>query len=596
MDKQDPPAANDNPPTPKAANDNSHNVAANDNQPKGNDLGNVSEKIKPNATPAQNAEAAAQGIKKDYFMKFNVNINNQQPAGNSSGGGGGDDEVSKTIIRKLDLIDRKVSMIEELSKQIKKTIEDHVDLQRKRYEELELQKEEAGGGDGKKAVSCEKCETENKDNPIIQFFKQMNKLKEALIGLVAMLLPMGIKLIKGLIDNVRDKLSEVVKVIEKTLSGAIKGVTSFLSNFVKGLSEGIAFLLDLIPGGIGKGAAAAIRKGGADVAKGIESAGKAVDKYVTDKGEKVAAGLAAPATRNQEKTPLQKPGMAATGAKQATAGQEAQAKVPSISGMDDVKGMIKRHEGLRLEPYKDSVGKWTIGYGHLIGDGSSPGPYAGRKMSQQEADNLFEEDFAHHYNAAKNTPGFDKATTAQKGALIDLAYNMGPAWHKKFTGVSEMLAQGDFAGVGEHLKTSKWYTQVKGRAQEIVGLLSGKGVSTSDNKKEKKEPQLAQNLAASSFSAPPAPTAPATTSAKPTPAPKAPKAVAPPSTVSSEAAASTAQKPTGANMNASKKLPNNKRSNSTQQYIPPPAYHASKEELASVFFMANEPHMGVAGL
>ena len=27
---------------------------------------------------------------------------------------------------------------------------------------------------------------------------------------------------------------------------------------------------------------------------------------------------------------------------------------------------IKRHEGLRLKPYKDSLGYWTIGYGHLM--------------------------------------------------------------------------------------------------------------------------------------------------------------------------------------------------------------------------------------
>ena len=27
---------------------------------------------------------------------------------------------------------------------------------------------------------------------------------------------------------------------------------------------------------------------------------------------------------------------------------------------------IKKYEALRLKPYQDSVGKWTIGYGHVI--------------------------------------------------------------------------------------------------------------------------------------------------------------------------------------------------------------------------------------
>ena len=31
-----------------------------------------------------------------------------------------------------------------------------------------------------------------------------------------------------------------------------------------------------------------------------------------------------------------------------------------------VKEYIKAHEGLRLKVYKDSLGKKTIGYGHLI--------------------------------------------------------------------------------------------------------------------------------------------------------------------------------------------------------------------------------------
>ncbi len=33
--------------------------------------------------------------------------------------------------------------------------------------------------------------------------------------------------------------------------------------------------------------------------------------------------------------------------------------------------LIKKHEGCRLEPYKDPIGLYTVGYGHLIGDGKT---------------------------------------------------------------------------------------------------------------------------------------------------------------------------------------------------------------------------------
>ena len=149
-----------------------------------------------------------------------------------------------------------------------------------------------------------------------------------------------------------------------------------------------------------------------------------------------------------------------------------------ISGMEDVKKMVIRHEGVRNEPYKDSLGLWTVGVGHLIGDGKSlPDSYK-RKFSNEEVMNLFEEDFAHHVKIAEKTPSYDKANEGGKGAFIDLAFNMGK-WWPKWPGTKAKLEQEDFVGAAEGLKNSKWYTQVGNRAQEIVTLVAqadgGKG-------------------------------------------------------------------------------------------------------------------------
>ena len=142
-----------------------------------------------------------------------------------------------------------------------------------------------------------------------------------------------------------------------------------------------------------------------------------------------------------------------------------------ISGMEDVKKMVIRHEGVRNEPYKDSLGLWTVGVGHLIGDGKSlPDSYK-RKFSNEEVMNLFEEDFAHHVKIAEKTPSYDKANEGGKGAFIDLAFNMGK-WWPKWPGTKAKLEQEDFVGAAEGLKNSKWYTQVGNRAQEIVTLVA----------------------------------------------------------------------------------------------------------------------------
>lgn len=150
------------------------------------------------------------------------------------------------------------------------------------------------------------------------------------------------------------------------------------------------------------------------------------------------------------------------------------APVQKISGMDDVKAMVVRHEGKVNQPYKDSLGLWTVGVGHLIGDGKSLPPEWNRKFSDKEVMDLFEQDFAHHVKIAEKTPGYSKANDGGKAAFIDLSFNMGQ-WWPKWPNTSKKLNEADFEGAAEGLKDSKWYTQVKGRAKEIVALVSQAG-------------------------------------------------------------------------------------------------------------------------
>lgn len=85
--------------------------------------------------------------------------------------------------------------------------------------------------------------------------------------------------------------------------------------------------------------------------------------------------------------------------------------------------MIKQLEGLRLKPYRDSGGKWTIGYGHLIKDNE---PELRRKqgITQKDADNLLFNDIAIAERAITDnvqTP----LNIAQFDALVSLIFNIG---------------------------------------------------------------------------------------------------------------------------------------------------------------------------
>ena len=161
-----------------------------------------------------------------------------------------------------------------------------------------------------------------------------------------------------------------------------------------------------------------------------------------------------------------------------TATQIAGGNIPSFSGDDQqVMDMIKPHEGKPLDnrPYKDSRGLWTVGYGHLIGDGTSLPPEMNRTFSDEEINQLFQQDYAQSKDAAEKIPGYNKANATGKAAIIDLTYNMGPNWYKNFPNASAALAQGDFNTFAAEMQNSAWFQQVGNRGLEIVAMIKSAG-------------------------------------------------------------------------------------------------------------------------
>ena len=177
------------------------------------------------------------------------------------------------------------------------------------------------------------------------------------------------------------------------------------------------------------------------------------------------------------------------------------------------KDMIKVHEGLRLDKYMDSRGFPTIGYGHLIEEGETMPD----RISQQKADELFDKDYEHHKAAAMKIPGYDKADGMQKAALIDLTFNMGPAWASGFPAFKKAFAAGNYEQAGNELVDSAWYGQVGRRAPAIVNLIKGKGADNVAYLKDVPKPAPGSSqpqIASSGSSSPPPVTSPSPSGSK----------------------------------------------------------------------------------
>lgn len=86
--------------------------------------------------------------------------------------------------------------------------------------------------------------------------------------------------------------------------------------------------------------------------------------------------------------------------------------------------LIKRFEGCHLEPYKDPIGLWTVGWGHLIGDGKSLPVEWFRRLTQDEADKLLEKDLEKFERGVLRLCP-NNLTQHRFDALISFAYNLG---------------------------------------------------------------------------------------------------------------------------------------------------------------------------
>lgn len=121
--------------------------------------------------------------------------------------------------------------------------------------------------------------------------------------------------------------------------------------------------------------------------------------------------------------------------------------------------LIKGFEGFSSKPYQDSVGVWTIGYGHTEGVGpNSP------HLTESQAAALLKRDLDTKYApfvSALRLP----LTQNQFDALVSFVYNVGPGGIAQNTGVGRALREHNWLGAAN--KLLEWD---KAGGQTLLGL------------------------------------------------------------------------------------------------------------------------------
>lgn len=124
--------------------------------------------------------------------------------------------------------------------------------------------------------------------------------------------------------------------------------------------------------------------------------------------------------------------------------------------------LIKKHEGLRLKPYKCSAGKITIGYGRNLEDNG---------ISAYEAEQMLFNDIQKCYTDLVKLSCWNKLDEARKAVLLDMCYNIGIARLKTFKKMLAALEVGAYNRAAKEMLDSKWAFQVKTRATELAEIM-----------------------------------------------------------------------------------------------------------------------------
>ena len=120
--------------------------------------------------------------------------------------------------------------------------------------------------------------------------------------------------------------------------------------------------------------------------------------------------------------------------------------------------ILKYFEGCKLTAYQDSVGVWTIGYGH------TKGVYDGMTITQDQAEQMLLSELEEYEGYIENMVTVP-LTQNQFDALVVCVYNLRPTNFKNSTLLKELNA-GNYNAAGQEI--TRWN---KAGGKVLAGLV-----------------------------------------------------------------------------------------------------------------------------
>jgi lysozyme len=130
-----------------------------------------------------------------------------------------------------------------------------------------------------------------------------------------------------------------------------------------------------------------------------------------------------------------------------------------MSYLDIVRAQLRIDEGVKNFPYRDTVGKLTVGCGRNLDDVG---------LSQDEINYLLDNDILRaEIEARKLIPSFDRLSPNRKAVVVNMAFNLGATRLAGFRNFRAAVEAGAWEQAAAEMIDSAWRHQVGDRALRL---------------------------------------------------------------------------------------------------------------------------------
>jgi len=142
---------------------------------------------------------------------------------------------------------------------------------------------------------------------------------------------------------------------------------------------------------------------------------------------------------------------------------------------DHLKARVRLNEGIRTSMYLDSLGKATIGIGHLIKPHERERYAEGVEISMDEVEELFEMDLNRAAAGAESLIeeciGHDLPPHIEE-VILEMVYQLGTQGVRNFKKFWKALRVKDWKKASEEMKDSRWHKQTTKRCESLAEIVA----------------------------------------------------------------------------------------------------------------------------